>query len=341
MIQTPGSVQAPSHFAIGDIHGCASELRLLLNKLPLTPDSTVVFLGDYIDRGPQSKEVVDTILELRQTCHVVTLKGNHEDLLLSFLENPRSQKAGQFIFNGGSATLASYSDSQGDWSMPPAHLEFFKQLQLNYLWDRYIFVHANVPDVPYEGFVPQKHAESLMWSRQAFSSREHPWALTVVHGHTPIRQPYISNTNINLDTGCAYSHLLTAMEFPSQRLYSVARLATPQLVYLRDKDSRRAATRYAGQIPVYVDVGNVRLDFETINYNEFGLLLRSCSYSDTAWFKVGQVIQGYLGSDAHTLLKFTGTVMRADQIDGEYQYGIRSTEPLQIADADGFLPITL
>ena len=90
-------------FAIGDVHGCAGELRMLLNKLPLTRDSVVVFLGDYVDRGPDSKQVIDTVLELREQCKVVTLKGNHEALFLSFLKDPSSEAAGMFIYKIGRA----------------------------------------------------------------------------------------------------------------------------------------------------------------------------------------------------------------------------------------------
>ena len=105
-------------FAIGDVHGCASELRMLLNKLPLTEESVVVFLGDYVDRGPNSKQVIETVLELKEQCQVVALKGNHEALFLSFLQDPSSEAAGMFIYNGGSATLHSYATPEGEYRIP-------------------------------------------------------------------------------------------------------------------------------------------------------------------------------------------------------------------------------
>jgi serine/threonine protein phosphatase 1 len=324
MHQPEFSSSSHTHFAIGDVHGCASELRLLLNKLPLTKESTVVFLG-----------------ELKKTCNVIALKGNHEDLLLSFLNAPESRKAVNFILNGGSATLASYSDSVGNWSIPPDHLSFFSNLELCYQWDSYVFVHANVPDIPYDCFVPAVSEDAILWSRQSFESRVHPWKKTVVHGHTPTKCAAVSDTAINLDTGCVYSHLLTAMEFPSRRVYSVSRMQKPQLVFLRDDDSRRKAARYQGRAPVYIDVGTVRLDFETVDYNEFGFMLRSCSFPAKAWLKENQVVQGYIGSDEHRLLKFDGVVLRADLADGEYRYAIRTTVPLQVADGEGFLPFAL
>ena len=114
-------------FAIGDIHGCVNELRALLNLLPLTPESTVVFLGDYIDRGGNSKGVIDTIIELRGHCRVVTLKGNHEAMFLDFLDHPGSARAGLFICNGGSATLASYANETGRYELPSEHVAFFSR----------------------------------------------------------------------------------------------------------------------------------------------------------------------------------------------------------------------
>ena len=81
-------------FAIGDVHGCATELRLLLERLPLTPETTLIFVGDYIDRGPQSRDVIDTLLEVRERCTLVALLGNHEAMFLEFLGDPQSRAAG-------------------------------------------------------------------------------------------------------------------------------------------------------------------------------------------------------------------------------------------------------
>ena len=135
-------------FAIGDVHGCASELRMLLNKLPLTPDCVVVFLGDYVDRGPQSKQVIDTALELQQQCKVIALKGNHEALFLSFLRDPSSEAAGMFIYNGGSATLHSYATPEGEYRIPRSHRDFLENLELYYETDEFFFVHAGIPRIP-------------------------------------------------------------------------------------------------------------------------------------------------------------------------------------------------
>ena len=114
-------------FAIGDVHGCAAELRSLLDKLPLTPGCSIVFIGDYIDRGTHSREVVETIFDLAGAYPVVTLMGNHESMLLDFVADPHSEDAGMFIYHGGSATLASYADDDGKFRIPEAHLAFFER----------------------------------------------------------------------------------------------------------------------------------------------------------------------------------------------------------------------
>lgn len=315
-------------FAIGDIHGCAAELRLLLNKLPITPHSTVVFLGDYIDRGHQSREVIDTILELRHHCQVVTLMGNHEAVFLEYLRDPASEVAGMFIYNGGSATLASYSDRQGNVSMPKEHRDFFLNLDLYWRWENYMFVHAGVPDIPYVDFERVGYHEDLLWRRSTGEPRQHAWPFCVVHGHTPQRRVTVSDEDINLDTGCVYNRILTAMEFPSRQVYSVRRMSHTRHVFLRDRNPKRAAARFQGQLPVYVDEGEVMLEFETLNYNEFGMLIRSVSHPDRMFFDLHEPLQGRIGSAEYLTVYFEGEVVRVEEEDGEFRYGIKMLAPV-------------
>src|SRR5438105_13173689 len=115
--------EAGGVFAIADIHGCDEELRLLLRQLPLTRDSRVIFLGDYIDRGPNSRGVVETILELQEYCHVTCLLGNHELMLREFLDGSDPRLSARFIYNGGGATLASYSNDDAVFVIPEGHVE--------------------------------------------------------------------------------------------------------------------------------------------------------------------------------------------------------------------------
>src|SRR5579864_4865919 len=117
--------EAGGLYAIADIHGCDEELRALLKLLPLDRSSRVVFLGDYIDRGPNSAGVVDTILELEEYCQVVCLLGNHELMLREFLDGSDPRLSARFIYNGGGATLASYSNDDGVFVIPEEHVDFF------------------------------------------------------------------------------------------------------------------------------------------------------------------------------------------------------------------------
>ena len=111
-------------FVIGDVHGCAEELEELLSLLPIDPDSTVIFLGDYIDRGPDSRRVIDLVLSVEKRCSVVALMGNHEEMFAEFLHDPQSAEAARFIYNWGGATLASYALPGGGYKIPKHHLPF-------------------------------------------------------------------------------------------------------------------------------------------------------------------------------------------------------------------------
>ena len=122
-------------YIVGDIHGCVQELEVLVAGLPLQTDDRLVFLGDYIDRGPGSREVVDLLLRLRaeQTCQLTFLKGNHEDMFLDYLGKNGHFGEG-FLDNGGHMTLRSYripygvSGREAAESLPPEHLQFFQEL---------------------------------------------------------------------------------------------------------------------------------------------------------------------------------------------------------------------
>ena len=108
--------------AIGDIHGCALALESVLNAIQPGVDDRLIFLGDYVDRGPDSKGVIDTVLDLSELYRVISLKGNHEWLLEEYLAKPGNPVASSnFILNGGSATLASYSTDGATYSIPASH----------------------------------------------------------------------------------------------------------------------------------------------------------------------------------------------------------------------------
>lgn len=214
-----GQGEVEKFFAIGDIHGNLSHLELLMEKVKtaLNPQrDTLVFLGDYIDRGPDSKGVVDVILQLRKEFpHVVCLKGNHEALFLDWHLNGKDYDL--YLYNGGGATIRSYSQ-EGEFKLPQEHLDFFTSLRLYYETERYIFVHAGL-----RGGIPlqEQDPHDLIWIRDEFILSPHDFGKVVIFGHTPLQRVFIAPNKIGIDTGAVYGGTLTCLELPAQRFYSV------------------------------------------------------------------------------------------------------------------------
>ena len=215
-------------YIVGDIHGCVQELEVLVAGLPLQTDDRLVFLGDYIDRGPGSREVVDLLLRLRaeQTCQLTFLKGNHEDMFLDFLGKNGHFGEG-FLDNGGHMTLRSYripygvSGREAAESLPPEHLQFFQELEIFTVVEPVLCVHAGVnPLLP----LVEQNAEEMLWIRQEFLTNPHLLPYTVVFGHTPHRAvrfdlPY----KVGIDTGLVYGGKLSCLEVTEKQLYQVAK----------------------------------------------------------------------------------------------------------------------
>jgi len=213
-------------FAIGDIHGCADELGHLLEGIPAGAGDTIVFVGDYIDRGHDSHGVIEYLLKWRSRtpARTVFLKGNHEDMALGFL-GQGGQWGEAWLRNGGVAALRSYGIdpqlSRADVAvrMPADHVEFMRALETSFRWDGYLVVHAGIrPGVPWEA----QRTEDLLWIREEFLDQPHDLGATVVFGHTPHRrvvdgQPY----RIGIDTGCVYGGALTCLSLPDGQVYQV------------------------------------------------------------------------------------------------------------------------
>lgn len=210
MLDPKGSARL---LAIGDIHGCRRQLAALLDLVRPTAADTLVFLGDYIDRGTDSAGVVTDLLELRQRCpHSVFLRGNHEQMLLDLLagEDPT-----RFLANGGGRTMASYA-ARNVWPPPAEHLEFFEQLPLLYETDGFIFAHAGLrPDRP----VAEQVADDLLWIRGEFLDSDTSWGKPVVFGHTPLSEPLLTPLRIGLDTGCVYGGKLTCCDLLTRQCW--------------------------------------------------------------------------------------------------------------------------
>jgi len=216
-------------YVIGDIHGCVDELCRLIGALPLASGDSLVFLGDYIDRGPDSAGVVSYLIalqsELREV-NFVFLKGNHEDMFLSYL-GLAGQHGDMFLINGGKATLASYGLAEAVaveralTAIPENHLVFYKGLQKFYVMDSFLCVHAGIH--PQKSLAEQTE-EELFWIRNAFIYSPHRLPYTVLFGHTP--QPtvlYDLPYKIGLDTGLVYGNMLTCLEVDEKVLYQINR----------------------------------------------------------------------------------------------------------------------
>jgi len=208
--------------AIGDIHGCHHMLVKLLERIAFDPATdALVFVGDYIDRGPDARKVIDTLIGLRACCpNLVCLKGNHEAMLLDYYLDGRGER--QFFFNGGLATLDSYSispaDARAGRGLPEDHLQFLRGLPLFHETEAYLFVHAGLrPRIPLADQLP----EDLLWIRYEFIDSEADFGRTVVFGHTPLKDPLIEPNKIGIDTGAVYGGRLTCIELPSGVIHQV------------------------------------------------------------------------------------------------------------------------
>jgi serine/threonine protein phosphatase 1 len=205
-------------FAIGDIHGCYDKLKSLMEKIPIdfTRD-TLVFIGDYIDRGSQSVEVVDYLIKLKKRVpEVVFLKGNHEDMLDKFINGADRFT---YLLNGGQQTLDSYLMKPAEsefFPIPAEHLDFFKSLRLFYETEEFIFVHAGLrPRVP----LGNQSTEDLLWIRSKFVGTKYDFGKRVIFGHTPLKQPLVESNKIGIDTGAVYGNKLTCVQLPDLQFF--------------------------------------------------------------------------------------------------------------------------
>ncbi|MBW2368198.1 MAG: serine/threonine protein phosphatase [Deltaproteobacteria bacterium] len=208
-----------SIYAIGDIHGCYEKLRALMEKIDICPQrDTLIFLGDYIDRGPQSYEVVDYLITLKhQFKNLVFLKGNHEIMLLDYLNGVGRMV---FLLNGGKETLDSYYKYLPDrnrFVFPKEHLDFMNSLVLCHQTEDYIFVHAGLrPGIA----VDDQVAADVLWIRDTFIRTDEDFGKRVIFGHTRFQQPLISPNKIGIDTGAVYGNCLTCIRLPDIMFFS-------------------------------------------------------------------------------------------------------------------------
>jgi len=218
--------------AVGDIHGQREKLEQLLGKVRPAAADQLVFLGDYIDRGPDSRGVIELLIEMRETRpNTIFLKGNHEQMLLNALLEEKflsdsvpavsSASPGSisfsdiqlFLQNGGSATLRSYAVERVD-ELPRPHLAFIRLTQLYYRKDGFLFVHAGARnDLPLD----QQDEYTFLWDRNS-----DPGATEIhVVGHTPTANglPLFEPGRYSLDTGAGFGRPLTACEVRTKEIW--------------------------------------------------------------------------------------------------------------------------
>ncbi len=203
-------------YAVGDIHGCYDKLKSLLSKLPLSDEDLLIFLGDYIDRGPDSRKVIDYLLELKMNRQdkVIFLKGNHEKMFLDYLNGKNKEL---FLLNGGQSTIEQYEE-EGVLKIPDAHLDFFHSLKTIYVTEKYVFVHAGLkPAVS----IDWQQDDDLLWIRGDFIFSDFDFKKKVIFGHTPMKsfQPFFDKNKIGIDTGAVYGGFLTAIQLPEEKIY--------------------------------------------------------------------------------------------------------------------------
>ena len=247
-----------NYYAIGDIHGCYNLLLKIIKLIEKDISQNkikhpaFVFLGDYIDRGPDSRKVIELLINIKKKYKSIFLKGNHEDVLLRFIDNHK--KCSLLVINGGMPTLESYGintleidpsinkkisepdkiykkiHEQFLKNMPKSHLDFLNNdLKLYYETDNYFFAHAGVrPGVSLNNQTEQ----DLLWIREPFLSNTTKYKKLIIHGHTITNKADINPNRIGIDTGAYHTDELTAIVLPSD-------LNNKQYYFLDTKNNKK------------------------------------------------------------------------------------------------------
>lgn len=235
--KTPGEAAVPEGtrvYAIGDIHGRSDLVAQLLARIDRDLDRypidnpIEVYLGDYVDRGPDSRGVLNMLVANGRSRNAVFLKGNHEALLLGFLQDPLT--LGEWRRLGGLATLLSYGltpsfnptrEEMNELAaafraaLPPAHLAWLPALKSHLVIGDFFFVHAGArPGIPLE----MQRPEDLFWIRDEFLSSTSDFGKIIVHGHTPVLEPEVHPNRINIDTGAFATGRLTCLVLEKRTL---------------------------------------------------------------------------------------------------------------------------
>ena len=184
----------PRYIVITDIHGELRKLESVLSKIKTHPDDIFVFMGDYIDRGPDSKGVVEKVIAQSQTHKCIYLIGSHE---YAYMHSQNDEYYSFLFWNyGGPATVRSYGSFE---NIDKIHGDFFRSLKFYHLTDKYLFVHAGInPAYPLE----QQDEVDLVYIRGKFIYSKHNLPQKIIFGHTEFEKPYIDEGKIGIDLGC-------------------------------------------------------------------------------------------------------------------------------------------
>ena len=208
--KSPGSLPSGQRvYAVGDVHGCLNALvamhELIEADLVDRPieTATLVHVGDYIDRGPKSAQVIQRLMRKNgPSIPTINLMGNHEDMLLDSYDTGRHW---MWLQNGGHATLDSYN-AETTYDIPDSHIKFIRELKLTYQLGSYFFVHAGVEP---SFSLDKQGKQDFLWVRDSFLYSTKDFGFIVVHGHTPMNEPSIRVNAIGIDTGTVFGGPLT------------------------------------------------------------------------------------------------------------------------------------
>jgi serine/threonine protein phosphatase 1 len=210
-------------FVVGDIHGCARALRVLVQEMDLTSDDFVVVLGDAIDRGPDSRKVLDRLLDIDDACELIFVLGNHEEMMLDAM---RGRNLDEWLRHGGNATMASYGGSFNN--IPEDHLDLLETAVRYWEGPTEICVHANLePGVE----LKRQRSSWLRWKKLIGLEYPHESGKRVICGHSGVSYaaPSVKNGWICLDTMAYGGGVLSALD-----------LATGEILQARQNgESRR------------------------------------------------------------------------------------------------------
>ncbi|MFT6024883.1 MAG: serine/threonine protein phosphatase 1 [Ascidiaceihabitans sp.] len=227
-------------YAIGDVHGQLRRMNWVLDLIEKDggKDAKIVFVGDYTDRGPDSKGVIDQLVEAKEAGRNWTfLLGNHDEMFAMFMQSPPQHDAHlptelYWLHQrlGGDTTMASYgveseakkrlSTTHGEAleTIPQSHVDFLNELELSHTHEDLFFCHAGIrPEVPLDEQI--KH--DLIWIRQEFHDYTAPHPKLIVHGHTPVDQATHYGNRVNIDSGAGYGKELTATVFEDGRVWKL------------------------------------------------------------------------------------------------------------------------